>query len=788
MFVAEVTLSSDPVGSAKTDGQPISATPNPAHLEESYRARLKRLYGTDAAYFVPLTGSAHEILPADPAKSRRSAGRRRARPEYQEWVPSGDEIRHIKLESLNEAVVRYPCVILLGDPGCGKTSTLENLAFEFADDVHLLPVPLYLGDLNPSDRLEEFVTRSWMSLLDNAPLEAEEASAILYRYLESGRLLFLIDALNEMPLGGYRENCLALRQFIDRWSLSGNRFVVSCRILDYGEELSGLQRVEVQPLSDESVHQFIKNELPDNWEALWREFTESGDKSRRLLEIARNPYMLTVMIDVFAADGKLVQNRAELMRRFVGILMGWATAKGVSKPVSSEAAMAAISVAAFEMQRRSGFGTTSKTDDVIAFMRGDGEAGSWPVQSYDQFLRFAASAKIIEMPVDRKTVRFYHQLLQEFFAAQRVLRLDPSELSELWRSAWLESEMPAWPRPHNNFEPLAPPPSTGWEETTILAAGLAHAEAQKLIGALCRSNPILAARCVLEHPAIGQATRAEIADRLYATVADPDVALRVRIAAGEMLGCLGDRRAGEMALIPAGKFLMGEGAEQHEVFLRDYQIGRYPVTNAEYARFVSAGGYADRELWTAAGWREVGNERNAPRLWQNPRFNKPAQPVIGLSWYECVAYCRWLRRQTGRIHRLPTEAEWEKAARGADGRAYPWGDAFDARRLNAREGNQKVYCSTPIGIYPTGVSPFGLLDCAGNCWEWCATRWKKSFPYDADEDEWSEAYLEAQNLRALRGGSWNYEAEVTRCANRFRFEPFGWNDRGGMRLVCPTAH
>jgi formylglycine-generating enzyme required for sulfatase activity len=211
------------------------------------------------------------------------------------------------------------------------------------------------------------------------------------------------------------------------------------------------------------------------------------------------------------------------------------------------------------------------------------------------------------------------------------------------------------------------------------------------------------------------------------------------------------------------------------------------VTNAEYRPFVEAGGYAERSYWTDAGWQEVGGRREEPRFWRNSRFNRPNQPVIGLSWYECVAYCRWLAEQTGRACRLPTEAEWEKAARGQDARLYPWGDSFDASRLNAREGDQKVYCSTPVGAYPAGVSPYGLFDCAGNGWEWCATRWKKSFPYDCGEDEWTEIYLEGRTLRALRGGSWNYEAELAQCAHRFRFEPLGWNDRGGFRTACGAA-
>ena len=160
------------------------------------------------------------------------------------------------------------------------------------------------------------------------------------------------------------------------------------------------------------------------------------------------------------------------------------------------------------------------------------------------------------------------------------------------------------------------------------------------------------------------------------------------------------------------------------------------MTNVEYRRFIDAGGYRDKRWWTEAGWLEVGQKQDEPRFWQDARFDKPNQPVIGLSWYECVAYCRWLSAETGQFSRLPTEDEWEKGARGADGRVYPWGNELDPSRLNGRgPGDRQVCTSTPVGLYPTGVSPFGLFDCVGNVWEWCATRWKKPFPYDTKHDE-----------------------------------------------------
>jgi formylglycine-generating enzyme required for sulfatase activity len=567
--------------------------------------------------------------------------------------------------------------------------------------------------------------------------------------------------------------------------------VVTCRILDYSEELSGLQRVEVQPLNDQKIQQFLQNEIPEEWQGLWQILTRSDNCPHRLLEMARNPYLLTLMVDVFEEDRRLSENRAALMQRFTQILMQWAKAKcPPDQWLNVDLQCEALAVMAFEMQARSGFGTKVKTEQVKAVMPNQVQLDpEWPPQPAppDQVLSLAVNAKIIEMPVDRSTVRFYHQLLQEYFAAHQMLKKDPDSLANLWRWPWLEADMPLWVRPENNFEPLPPPPSKGWEETTILAAGSAPENDNQLVQALLKINPVLAGRCLLQRQdRFDSAIRQAVIDLLLATVVNPEVALRVRIAAGDVLGCLDDPRLGEMVVISAGEFLMGEGAEQHQLFLPDYQSGKYPVTNAEYGQFIAAGGYQDKTWWTDAAWQEVGQKQNEPRYWQDDRFNKPNQPAIGLSWYECVAYSRWLSAETGQLYRLPTEAEWEKAARGVDGRVYPWGNEFEAIRLNAREGDQKVCTSTPVGIYPGGASPFGLFDCAGNVWEWCATRWKKHFPYNADQDEWQVDYLEGKNLRALRGGSWNYKAEVARCGYRFKFQPYGWTERGGFRLVAPA--
>ena len=147
---------------------------------------------------------------------------------------------------------------------------------------------------------------------------------------------------------------------------------------------------------------------------------------------------------------------------------------------------------------------------------------------------------------------------------------------------------------------------------------------------------------------------------------------------------------------------------------------------------------------------------------------------------------RWLSKQTGIAFRLPSEAEWEKAARGPYGWIYPWGDPWNAKRANSSESGLRK--TMPVGSYPDGDSPYGALDMAGNVWEWCATHWQKPYPYQL-EDEWQAAYLEANaDVRVLRGGSWYADSTSVRGAYRHDGNPRDRNvyDRG-LRVARSSA-
>ena len=235
--------------------------------------------------------------------------------------------------------------------------------------------------------------------------------------------------------------------------------------------------------------------------------------------------------------------------------------------------------------------------------------------------------------------------------------------------------------------------------------------------------------------------------------------------------------------VPAGVFIMGDQASddgQHEIELPAYRIGLHPVINEEYAYFVDDEGYTERwqRCWTDAGWRYVqGHGLTGPQGWEDAGEDEAHLPVNGVSWYEARAYCAWLRGVTGRPFALPTEAEWEKAARGEDGRRYPWGAEWVPRRCNSAEaGLGRV---TPVTLYPDGVSPYGAFDMVGNVWEWCNSSFG-SYPYRNDDGREDPAKI---SVRAVRGGSWLEHREITRCARRHYLTESVRGDHLGFRVV-----
>ncbi len=236
----------------------------------------------------------------------------------------------------------------------------------------------------------------------------------------------------------------------------------------------------------------------------------------------------------------------------------------------------------------------------------------------------------------------------------------------------------------------------------------------------------------------------------------------VRIPAG--LFTMGSTDAQTETAIQAGMNKAWAEREhlQHEINLPEYYIGKYPVTNTEYRAFVRDAGYTSPQHWDEG----------------EPPPEKGDHPVVNVSWRDAKAYCRWLSEKTGKTYRLPTEAEWEKAARGTDGKTYPWGDEFDPAKCNTKESG--LGNTTPVGQYsPQGDSAYGCADMAGNVWEWCNTL-LKAYPYDPKDGREDET---ASGHRVLRGGSWYSEGYAGRASARHDYSPGVKLNDWGFRVV-----
>jgi sulfatase modifying factor 1 len=253
-----------------------------------------------------------------------------------------------------------------------------------------------------------------------------------------------------------------------------------------------------------------------------------------------------------------------------------------------------------------------------------------------------------------------------------------------------------------------------------------------------------------------------------------------------------------LARIPAGDFLMGasdaEADERpvHRVYVSEFFIGRFPVTQDDYARFVRATGYPAPEvralpLVTSGGRDVMFRELAAPYVWDNhvPPPGHGSHPVVLVRYDDAMAYCRWLSEAIGRVARLPTEAEWEKAARGGiEGRRYPWGDDIDSSNGNflVDRSVKRERGTRPTGTYAPNA--YGLYDMAGNVWEWVLD-WYGSDYYSISEPR-DPLGPEAGTMRIVRGGSWvNEDVTMLRCAYRHKVPPDTYAYSIGFRIVCP---
>jgi len=711
--------------------------------------------------------------------------------------------------------------IILGEPGSGKSAALERLAWVTATETLMrvqadptaplvVPVLAKLADYGAGDA--DLIPLLTGALNELGTWQLGDTSVRLLLWAKNVRFVLLLDGLNELARGRVEDGRRAVRKHLRNYRT--HIVHLTCRTADFDAvqerhpELQVLPEASlwtVQPLVDairywgdegeSDVREYLRFHLHDKAEPLYTHLRNDD----RLASLARIPLFLWMFKEeAIRGQGVLPRNRGELLRSFVteSRILG-RTAKDDHVVVERS-----LEWVGWQMQEA---GELQCDGDAIydALEKAKGKR-SIDLDTLKTHLK--ATGLLLDLGGDR--YRLLHQLVQEYAAAAHLLaaKATAAQIPQLACDEW-------------------------WRESCILALWLDTA---------------------LHTPAY-----------LFGLMGDAAVDLRVRVAAATILGEVGDPRfvrrtyAGgveaiesQMVSIPAGKALLGgEDEEAYDdeqpesrVPVAAFELAVYPVTNAEFACFIEAGGYDDPSLWTAGGqawlrgegqldpetekdlreyyryfsrdveawiaetkrtmalddavadnrrwWAIHGTEdryvqayvshnlgqRREPVFWRDSRFSRPTQPVVGVNWYEAMAYAAWLARATGKDYCLPSEAQWEWAARRS-GRRYPWGDEWDGSRCNWRGSG--LNAPNPVGVYPHGVTADGLHELAGNVYEWTTSLYRP-YPYRADDGR--EA-ADVEGLRVARGGSWYIDRDMVRCAYRDWLDPWDGLGSRGFRLA-----
>jgi len=762
----------------------------------------------------------------------------------------GEARRLSALEVLN----REPHLVLLGEPGSGKSTFVNFLALCLAgealgygdanlavltaplssedrdeeprpqpwDHALLLPVRIVLRDLAarglPDPGQPVCGDTLWTFIFGELGETLKEyAPHLKAELLERGGLI-LLDGLDEVPDARQRRAQVkeAVQGFVADFPRC--RFLVTSRTYAYQRQdwkLEGFAEAVLSPFTPGQITRFV-----DGWyahvgavrgldpeDALGRAtlLKTAVERSERLAELATRPLLLTLMASLHAwRSGSLPEKREELYADAVDLLLDqWESPKVVrdadGRPLVRQPSLAEwlkvdravvraeLNRLAFEAHRDQPqlLGTADVPQGRLV-------SGLMNVTRNPN----VNPARLVEYIRDRAGLlaargegvyTFPHRTFQEYLAACYLTDYGfPEELADLLRAdpqRWREAALLAGAKAARGTS------SAAWNLAEALCYHGPPLECDEAEEADCW-GALLAAQTLLENE--GERLD-QISERnepklervrrwLLAVVTRGWLPPVDRALAGGALAALGDDRDfSELVTVPAGPFLMGDDQDrdaspQHEVTLPAFKIGRYPVTNGQYLRFVEATG----------------------REWPSDDGRRPERanhPAVRVSWHDARAYCAWLteawraedRIATDKVVRLPTETEWEKAARGTDGRRYPWGDEWDETRCNTSELGLGDTCA--VGMFPADASPYDCLDMAGQVWEWTFSLWGEDwftpvfkYPYDpTDGRENLEAGDEVR--RVVRGGSFNSNRYFARCASRGRYNPYPRYGSSGFRVV-----
>ena len=821
------------------------------------------------------------------------------------FSPRGEEDRVV---TALEAATQERQLVLLGEPGGGKTTFVRQLVAKLAavelgqpalpgwtPVMPILTTLRALGQHLSDVTLEEEPTPAQTQALLNAmrdqwreDLTALGAAALmepLEDWLVDGKAILILDGLDEVAdsmRGRIRAVVKAVRDEYGK----DLRIIVTCRIRSYMGDavLPGFATETLAPFSPEKIQTFIqgwyqaqvamKRMTPAEAEDKAKDLSQAA-VSDDLRDLAANPMLLTTMAIIHQREVGLPKERVRLYSLAVQVLLRrWQMRKGMA--VSDDLAaildnsqrireiLNRLGYEAHKLQEQQGAGSDLARRDILALLEDAEYLGDMGLAA--EFLDYVdhragllvghGGSEVGQKP---PTYSFPHRTFQEYLAGcwmvtgrkpARTYR-EHMKSSDYW---YLPAELGSEELLYNNPQgrtlfldlaydlcPVTEPDGAANWRGVVWSGRMATLLPQ----------PVIAAD---DDPDGGQAYLDRLLPRLVQVIGCSELPGGERAAAGRSLARWGDTRAQVMDVdqmplgyIPPGSFLMGSSdtdkdardneKPQHEFNIDyGYWLAKYPVTNAQFTTFVEDGGYGNSAYWPEAA--KVGNwqdgqfkgrwdddPRSAPYNFGEP-FSLGNHPVVGISWYEAIAFCRWLtQRWQGNVLLpkdwqviLPSEAEWEKGARGGltvpeqalvkqvgeisrwepnvtlvnnlcPNRVYPWGNGDEADQVDPNLANFEssgIGSSSAVGCFPNGISPYGLEEMAGNVFDWTCSR-EKSYPYVVDDGR--ELFQSDNDRFIVRGGYFGDDSSWVRCAFRYGVIPFIGSYNFGFRVVCvPISH
>ncbi|HEY3569643.1 MAG TPA: SUMF1/EgtB/PvdO family nonheme iron enzyme [Thermoanaerobaculia bacterium] len=722
-------------------------------------------------------------------------------------------------------------LILLGDPGSGKTTFLKSLTLALASGQEipelgrrlpvLVPLSAYANTIAKRDlSLQRFLSRYFEDRGFEQPI-----TGLLKEKLASGEVLLLLDGLDEVRELKHRN--LVVERVKDFYSLHrgvGNKFVMTSRVVGYREvrpAAEGLAEATLVDFNGKEIEAFVEKWTAAIEKAAAGETQAAREDASREREellnavrgnpgvrsLAANPLLLTILALMKRQGVTLPERRVELYHRYVETLIKhWNLARSLAgrpeKDLDLIDTLRILQPLALWMHETSpGVGLVKEGDLHRELQRIFAERKERdPEKAAHQFLADVREHTSLLLDRGGRQYGFIHLTFQEYLAAAAVAQRGQQDVEPIVQALV----------PHVGESP--------WREVSLLVLGYLSLVQQRdqaacaVLGELLERSPgargeeaILAGEALVDigRGVIASECSGKVAAALLNTMRnDRQVKAVRRAVAGKTLAKLGDPRFDPahwwlpkepdlgFQEIPAGQFLMGSAHKVNErpphlVNLPTFWLSRYPVTVSQYWAFVEA----------------------SPYPWKAPyqQDEVSTQPMTGLNWYDALAYCRWLgerlresaqnrakRKGKGKgspslwsglalgklLVTLPSEAEWEKAARGVDGLVYPWGQKADANRANYRStglGQKNV-----VGCFPGGASPYGIEELSGNVLQWTRSLYD-DYPYRPGASR-EDLGADAQ-ARIVRGGSFIEDSRLGRCAVRFTVEPGGHGANLGFRVA-----